>query len=72
MERLNGLEKYPDAGTPFGPVHFVAGNDGFWIECPKTGFGFHYKSLHEAVKRWRVTVTGFDNGKWLAKVDASS
>ena len=67
MDILNSLPKYPDAGNPFGPVQFVSGHGGVWAECPVTGFGFWYPSLHEAVKRWNVTINGFDSGKWLAR-----
>lgn len=57
MDHLNALAKFNDAGTPFGPVRFVEGNGGFWIECPKTGFGWWYTTLREAVRR-----TGMDAG----------
>lgn len=30
------------------------------------GDGFFYRTLGESVRRWRVTITGYDNGKWLA------
>jgi hypothetical protein len=66
MDILNDLPKYPDAGKSFGPVQFVAGNNGWWIECPVTGFGFWYSTLHEAVRRWRVTINGFNCGIWQA------
>ncbi len=68
LERLNALPKYADAGKPFGPVRFEFGNNGVWIVCPRTGYGFWYRTLPEAVKRWRVTITGFDCGRWLAEV----
>ena len=68
IEILNALPKYPDAGTPFGPTQFVHDWRGFWAhECPKTGYGWWYTNLHEAVKRWRVTITGYENGKWIAE-----
>lgn len=67
MDQLNGLAKYPDAGRPFGPIHFVKGNCGFWAMCPVTGFGFWYRTLREAVCRWRVQITGYDNGAWIAE-----
>jgi hypothetical protein len=67
MERLNSLEKYPDAGKPFGPIQFVFAHRGVWAQCPKTGFGFPYPTLAEAVKRWRVTIVAFDQGKWMAQ-----
>ena len=71
MERLNALEKYPDAGKPFGPIQFSFDNNlgVWWAECPVTGFGFMYHDLHEAVKRWRVVIVAFDNNKWLAEVN---
>lgn len=66
MDRLNGLPKYEDAGTPFGPVEIVHDNRGlWWVECPKTGFGFWYKTLFEAVKRWNIRIVAY-NGAWLA------
>ncbi len=69
MERLNALPKYEDAGTPFGPIQFLHDQRGFWVaECPKTGFGFFYATLNEAVRRWKVTITGFVNGVWVAEV----
>lgn len=67
MDNLNALAKFKDAGTPFGPVRLVEGNGGFWIECPATGFGWWYTTLREAVRRWRVTIVGFDNGVWIAE-----
>ena len=68
MERLNALPKYPDAGMTFGPIQFVHDWRGFWAaECAVTGSGFWYATLDEAVKRWRVTVVGFDCGKWLTE-----
>ena len=66
MDRLNSLEKYPDAGTPFTPVRIGEGHGGFWIYCPKTGFGYWYKTLAACMRRWRVTITGFD-GEWIAE-----
>lgn len=67
LERLNSLPKFADAGTPFGPIQFVNGNKGVWAVCPRTGFGFWYRTLPEAVQRWRVTITGFDCGAWDAE-----
>jgi len=67
MDDLNALPKYDDAGTPFDEIHFVSSHGGWFAECPKTGFGYFYKSLREAVRRWNVSVYGYKNGKWLAK-----
>ena len=50
MEWLNALPKYGDAGRPFGPIQFVSGNNGVWAVCPRTGFGFWYHTLPEAIK----------------------
>lgn len=67
IDRLNALEKYADAGKPFMETQFVFDPRGFWVhECPRTGYGFFYKTLDEAVKRWRVSIVGFDCGVWRA------
>lgn len=60
LESLNSLVKYEDAGTPFGTTFISEGNRGWWIECPTTGAGWWYRSIHECVKRWRVAITGYD------------
>jgi len=67
MDSLNAMTKFEDAGTPFGEIVIVQGHGGWWAECPVTGFGYWYKTLREAVKRWNVNVTGFSHGKWTAK-----
>lgn len=67
IERLNALPKYEDAGKPFGPIHFESGNKGFWALCPRTGFGFWYRTLPEAIRRWRVLIVAFDCGIWIAQ-----
>lgn len=66
MDVLNALPKYPDAGTPNGPVRLAFSHKGWWIVCPKTGFGYWYKTLHEAVKRWKIAVIGKEHQEWLA------
>lgn len=66
MDELNTLEKYPDAGTPFSSVNLDQSHGGWWIYCPKTDFGYWYKTLREAVKRWKITITGYKNGEWEA------
>jgi hypothetical protein len=66
MDALNALEKFSDAGCPFGPINFVPGRNGFWAECPSTGFGYWYPSLREAVRRWNVSVTSYDGSAWGA------
>lgn len=66
IERLNALPKYADAVKPFGPIQFVSGNKGVWAVCPRTGFGFWYRTLPEAIRRWRVQVVAFDCGIWQA------
>jgi hypothetical protein len=69
IDILNSLTKYEDAGTPFGPIQFVLSHGGCFAECPVTGFGFFYTTLFEALKRWRVRVTEYRNGMWIAVVD---
>lgn len=68
MEWLNALPKYPDAGTPFTNVQFVSGNKGVWIICPRTGYGFWYRTLPEAIRRWKVRIVGYDYGTWHAEL----
>ena len=67
MDNLNALPKFPDAGTPFGVIHFVHSHGVWFAECPVTGFGYWYKTLREAVRRWRVTITEYRHGVWVAK-----
>jgi hypothetical protein len=67
MDDLNALPKKDKAPTPFGEIQFVAGHGGWWAECPKTGFGYHYKTLREAVRSFRVEVYAYNNGAWLAR-----
>jgi hypothetical protein len=68
MEIANSLQKYPDAGRPFGPIQFVQGNGGWWAECPQTGFGYLYPTLYEAVKRWQVRLVAYRNGVFESEV----
>lgn len=63
IEHLNRLVKYPDAGTPMGAVRISYDDRGkgrWWVECPVTGYGFFYPTIREAVRRWRIVVTGYD------------
>ncbi len=66
MERLNALPKYADAGKVFGVIQFESGNNGVWAVCPRTGFGFWYRTLPEAIRRWKVHIVAFDCGIWKA------
>lgn len=65
MDELNGLPKYPDAGLPFGPIHFVFSHGLWWAACPTTGFGYTYPTLREAVRRWRVQITAYAEGVFI-------
>ena len=56
LDALNAEPKRPGAPKPFGPVHFIAGNGGWWAECPKTGFGYWHTSLRAAVRSLRVAI----------------
>jgi hypothetical protein len=67
MEQLNNLQKYEDAGTPFASINFTPYRDGWWAECPVTGYGHWYKTLREAVRRWNVEINGYDGKTWYAK-----
>lgn len=60
---LNKTPKIPGARTPFGEIHFVASHGGWFAECPKTGFGYWFKTLRQAVATFRVAV--FANGTSL-------
>ena len=53
---INKLPKREGAQTPFGDVHFVPGHGGWWAECPKTGFGYWFKSLRDAVRAFQIVV----------------
>lgn len=70
MEELNSLPKFEDAGRPFTDIWFVPGHGGWCAECPRTGYGYWYKTLREAVRRWRVTINGYDGIRWLATPNA--
>lgn len=61
MDILNSIPKNEDCGRPFGPVNIVKDSKGFWsIECPRTGYGYWYKTIHEIMRRWSVTIIGYD------------
>jgi hypothetical protein len=68
MDDLNAQEKYPDAGTPFGPVQIYCDKNTWFIACPTTGFGFWYSTLRELLRRWHVQVTAYDaiTDRWTA------
>ncbi len=66
MEDLDNLPKFDYARRPFGDIVFVAGHGGWWAECPVTGKGYWYRTLREAVRSWRVAITGFRDGAWYA------
>ena len=67
MEIANSLDKYPDAGKPFADIEFAFSHGGCWATCPRTGFGFWYPTLYEAVRRWHVRLTGFRDGVFTAE-----
>lgn len=66
MDALNSLTKYPNATYPFSRVNIGEGHGGWWVYCPKTGFGYWYTTLHEAVKNWDIQVIGYRNKEWNA------
>lgn len=63
IDYLNGLQKYEDAGKPFGPVEIQEGRGGFWVYCPISGYGYLYKTIHELMRRWRIRITALDEIK---------
>ena len=66
MDDLTKLPKFEHAQRPFGDIRFVAGNGGWWAECPATGRGVWYRTLRQAVRSWRVAIIGYANGVWQA------
>lgn len=61
MDMLNSLRKYDDCGRPSGSVVVIYDSRGFWsIECPRNGFGWWYNTIHELMRRWDVSLTGYD------------
>lgn len=66
MDTLNALPKYNTATPPHGSVRLGEGHGGWWIYCIKTGYGYWYKTLHEAIKRWDIVIIAYKNGEWEA------
>lgn len=65
---LNALPKYPDAGQPFGDLIFTHSRGVWWVNAidRPDGFGYWYKTLREAVRRWRVAIYGVtQSGQFL-------
>lgn len=65
MDLLNALPKYPDAGTAPHPIIFACDKprNHWWALDPRlmwAGYGFGYGTLYEAVRRWNVSVVGYD------------
>ena len=70
MDMLNSLAKYPDASNPPVPIKFAWDGRMWWAVAQKRGFsgyGYWYTSLHEAVRRWNVSITGYVRGEWIAQ-----
>lgn len=71
MDRLNALEKYPDAGTPPVPVQIIHSRGLVWL-VPKDkpdGFGYWYKSINQLMKRWKIQITGINTLTGIWDVD---
>ena len=60
MGSLNATRRHADARMPWGPIHFVKGHGGWWAECPKRGFGYHYPTLRAAIAAFHVTIVSYD------------
>jgi hypothetical protein len=56
VRALNAIPKEFMAPTPFDDVHFIRGNNGWWAECPTTGFGYWFKTLRKAVAAFNVAI----------------
>lgn len=67
MDMLNAIPKLEKAPKPFGPIHFVFSHGGWWAECPVTGFGYHYRTLREAVRSFRVVISRCDHGVFIGE-----
>lgn len=67
MADLNAIPKKDKAPTPFGDIRFVAAHGGWWAECPTTGYGFHFTTLRDAVRSFRVEVHAYIDGCWMAR-----
>lgn len=69
IDRLNSIEKYDDAGSPTEPLTFTHSRGVWWVEadsCGSSGYGYWYKSLYEAVRRWRVEIVEYrEPGVWI-------
>jgi len=77
MEELNQLERYPDAGKPFGPVRILydAPHKVWWLQDAlkgDRGWGWWYASLRELCKRWQIVIVSYDatTGIYQAEPDA--
>ncbi|OAI08785.1 hypothetical protein A1353_24800 [Methylomonas methanica] len=72
LARLNALPKFEDCGVPFDDVIFEYDQRrGCWWVMDSValygGWSFFYKSLSEAVRRWKVDVVACDTmtGRYL-------
>ncbi len=68
MDRLNSLDKYPDAGSVTFDVDISMSHGVWWIlpAGKHDSYGFWYPSLRELIMRWNITVTGYNDGDWFA------
>ena len=60
MDDYNAMPKHEPAKAPFLPVAITPGHGGFWLYDPRTSFGFWYRTLADAVRSWRIALTGYD------------
>lgn len=60
MDDYNAMPKHEPAAAPFLPVAITPGHGGFWLYDPRTSYGFWYRTLAEAVRSWRIDLTGYD------------
>ena len=69
MDDYNAMPKHAGSVAPFLPVEIVPGNGGMWVSDPRTGYGFWYRTLAEAVRSWEIDLTGYDASRraWAAQ-----
>lgn len=60
VDSLNAVAKREGAQRPWGPARLERGHGGWWLACPKTGFGYWYRTLRAAMREWNIYVAEVD------------
>jgi len=68
MDDLNATPRADSARAPFGSVHVAHSHGAWWVECPTSGFGYHYPTLRAALREWLVDLRHYNaiTKTWLA------